>query len=74
MFDGTLGTWKIDPVNSELKYNAKPICWQPYPLPKLYEEVFKNKFERLVQLGVLEVVNEQEWVAPSFAQPKPKSN
>ena len=24
-FDETLGTWKIEPVNLELKENAKPI-------------------------------------------------
>ena len=26
LFDGTLGNWKIDPVQFELKEDAKPIC------------------------------------------------
>ena len=25
LFDGTLGTWKIDPVNFELKEDEKPV-------------------------------------------------
>ena len=38
------------------------------------KEMFKQEIENLVVLGVLEVANDSEWVAPSFAQPKPKSN
>ena len=26
LFNGTLGTWKTDPLDFELKDNAKPIC------------------------------------------------
>ena len=26
LFDGTLGTWKTDPVDLELKEDVKPIC------------------------------------------------
>ena len=37
LFDGTLGTWKIDPVDSELKEDADPICSRPYPVPKVHE-------------------------------------
>ena len=36
--------------------------------------MFKKEVERLVLLGVLDVANDSEWLAPSFAQPKPKSN
>ena len=34
LFYGTLGTWKIDPVEFELKEYDNPICLQPYPVPK----------------------------------------
>ena len=74
LFDGTLGTWKIDPLDFELKEDAKPICSRPYPIPKVHEEMFKKEVERLVLLGVLEVANDSEWGAPSFSQTKPKSN
>ena len=36
--------------------------------------MFKKEVERLVLLRILEVSNDSEWGAPSFAQPKPKSN
>ena len=37
LLDGTLGTWKTDPVDLELKEDAKPICLRPYPVPKVHE-------------------------------------
>ena len=36
--------------------------------------MFKQEVEHLVVLGVLEIANDSEWVALSFAKPKPKSN
>ena len=36
--------------------------------------MFRNEVERLVILGVLEIGHDSDWVSPSFAQPKPKSN
>ena len=37
LFDGTLGTWKTDPVDFNLKGDKDPICLQPYPVPKIHE-------------------------------------
>ena len=74
LFDGTLGTWKTDPLVFELKEDANPIFLQPYPVPKVHEEMFKKDIERLVIIGVLGVENDSEWVSLSFAQPKPTSN
>ena len=37
LFDGTLSTWKIDPLYFELKQDVKPICLQPYPVTKVHE-------------------------------------
>ena len=36
--------------------------------------MLKKQVERLVPLGVLEVANDSERGASSFAQPKPESN
>ena len=41
LFDGTIGTWKTDTVDLELKEYVKPICSQPYPLPKVHKKMFK---------------------------------
>ena len=74
LFDGTLGTWKTDPVDFKLKEDVKPICSRPYPVPKVQKKIFKKDVERLIQLGVLEVAHDSEWGAPSFAWHKSKSN
>ena len=74
LFDGTLGTWKTDPVDFELKEGVKPICSRPYPVAKVHEEMFKKEVEHLVLLGVLEVANDSEWGDPSLEQPQTKSN
>ena len=48
LFGGTLGTWKIDPVDFELKYDMNTICSRLYPVPTVHEEMFKNEFGLLV--------------------------
>ena len=35
--DGTLYTWKIDPVDFELKYDSTLICSRPYPVSNEHE-------------------------------------
>ena len=36
--------------------------------------MLKKEVTHLVILGVLGIVNDSEWGAPYFAQPKPKTN
>ena len=43
LFDEKLGNWRTDPLNFELKKDAGPICSQPYQVPKVHEEMFKNE-------------------------------
>ena len=50
------------------------MCSQPYPVPKVYETMFKKEAKILVSLGVLEEENDSEWGVPSFLQPKVKTN
>ena len=42
LFNGTIGTCKIYPVDFELKEDANPICSQPYPVLMVHEEIFKK--------------------------------
>ena len=53
LFNGTLGTWKTDPVYFELKENYKLICSRLYPVPNLHEEIFKKEVECLFLMGVI---------------------
>jgi gag-polyprotein putative aspartyl protease len=47
LFDGTLGHWKDEPYNIELKPDAKPYHARPYPIPKAYEATLKMEVQRL---------------------------
>ena len=56
IFDGSLGNWKIDPVDFELVDGAQPHSQRHYPIPHLYKKGFKNELNQLEKLGVLEKV------------------
>ena len=45
LFNVTLGTRKTDPVDFELKEDAKPIFPRPHPVPKVHEEMFKMRLD-----------------------------
>ena len=57
LFDGKVGTWKTPPVNLDLKYDMTPLCLRPYPVPRVYEAMFRKEFERLVKLGVIDILS-----------------
>ena len=61
-------------LDLELKDDATSVCLRPYPVPMVHETMFRKEVERLVKIGVPEESNESEWAAPSFAQPKGKTN
>ena len=62
LFDGTLGSWKTDPVDLELKDSeSKPYHSRPYPVPHSQEQKLRDEVKRLVQYGVLRKVNRSEW-------------
>ena len=70
LFDGTLGKWRHDPIELELKPDAQPYHARPYPVPRCHAETLKMEVERLCLIGVLKKVNRSEWAAPSFIIPK----
>ena len=74
MFHGVLGTWNKVPLELELKDDVNPVCSRPYPVPMVYEAIFRKEADRIVKLGVLEEENDSEWGSLSFSQPKAKMN
>ena len=70
LFDGTLGSWKDQQINIELKEGVQPYHARAFPIPKSREETLKKEISRLCQLGVLKKVNHSEWAAPAFIIPK----
>ncbi len=72
LFDGSLGTWKTDPVNLELKDpKVKPYHAKPYPVPYSQEKRLKEEIARLCSYGVLRKINNSEWACPMFTIAKP---
>ena len=72
LFDGTLGTWKTDPIQLELKEpNVKPYHAKPYPVPHSQEKRLKDEIKRLCTYGVLRKINNSEWACPMFTISKP---
>ena len=57
LFDGTLGKWRHDPIELELKPDAEPFHARPYPVPRCHAQTLKMEVERLCQIGVLKRVN-----------------
>ncbi|HSN67194.1 MAG TPA: reverse transcriptase domain-containing protein [Fusibacter sp.] len=70
LFDGSLGTWKGEEYNIELKPDATPYHARAFPIPKIHEQTLKLEVDRLCELGVLQKVNRSEWAAPTFIIPK----
>jgi hypothetical protein len=71
-FDGSLGTWKTDPINLELKDpNGKPFHAKPYPVPYSQEKRLKDEINRLCLYGVLRKINNSERPCPMFTIAKP---
>ena len=70
LFDGTLGSWKTEPIEIELKEDAKPYHARAYPVPHSQEKKLKDEIQRLCKLGVMRKVNRSEWGFPAFTIPK----
>jgi hypothetical protein len=63
----TLGYWKTDPADLELKNkNKKPYHSRLYPVPHSQEQLLEDEVQQLVDFGVLRKVNRFEWACPMF--------
>jgi hypothetical protein len=61
LFNGSLGTWKADPIQLELKDpNVKPYHAKPYPVPHSQEKQLKDEIRQLCKYGVLRKINHSE--------------
>ena len=70
LFGGGLGKLHIEPIQLELKPDAKPYHSKPFGVPRAYLETTKKEIERFEKLGIWEQVNNSSWSAPTFIQPK----
>jgi len=72
LFDGTVGTWKTDPVDLILKEpNCLPYHAKAYPVPHSQEQKLREEVDRLCRQGILQKINRSEWACPMFTINKP---
>jgi hypothetical protein len=51
LFDGTLGIWKGEDYDIELRNDAKPDHSRAYPIPRIHEQTLRHEVDRLCQIG-----------------------
>jgi len=58
LFDGTVGTWKTDPVDIVLKDpGCTPYHAKSYPVPHSQEQKLREEVDRLCKQGILRKIN-----------------
>ena len=62
---GDLGVMKV-PV----KEGVKPVKQRPYRLNPQYKEKVKQELDKMITTGIIELVEESEWVSPMVVQDK----
>jgi len=62
---GDLGKMKI-----LLKPGPKPVLQRPYKLNMRYKEKVKDKIDRILDAGIIKLVEESEWIIPMVVHEK----
>ena len=53
-----------------LKEGAKPVKQRPYRLNPKYKEKVRKELDKMLTIGIIESVEESEWVSPMVVQDK----
>ena len=62
---GDLGEMKIP-----LKPDTRPVKQRPYRLNPRYKEKVKEELDRMLEAGIIEPIEESEWIIPIVIQDK----
>jgi len=54
----------------QLKRDAKPVKKRPYRLIPRYKEKGYKEFDRMIDTGIIVLMEELEWISPMVVQPK----
>ena len=63
---GILGD--LGEMNILLKPDAKPLWQRPYHLNPQYTERVKDELDRMLDAGIIDPVQESEWISPMVVQ------
>ena len=72
MYEGAIGTLNTPPLHFELRPGAKPFHAKPFPIPKAFEKLTKDKCRCFEQVDIWEHTRDSEWAAPTFIEPQKK--
>ena len=65
LFDGTVGTWKTEPVDTVLRDpNCTPYHAKPYPVSSSQEQKLREEVDRLCKQGILIKIDRSERECP----------
>ena len=53
-----------------MKEDARPVKQRPYRLNSRYKEKVKDEIDKMLAAGIIEPVEESEWVSPMVVQEK----
>ena len=74
MYKGTIRTLNIPPVHFKLKPGTKPFHTQPFPIPKVHENLTKEECGWFKKDTLWHHTSDSEWAAPIFIIPKKTGN
>jgi hypothetical protein len=63
-------TGKLGEMNIPLKLDARPIRQRPYRLNLVYKKKVKEYPNQMMEDGIIEPVEESEWISPMVVQEK----
>jgi hypothetical protein len=69
-FSRKLGCYLHRKVHLDLKQDATPCHFHPYPVPRHHEQVFKEELDRLCEIGVQSRCGASQWLSPLIIIPK----
>jgi hypothetical protein len=61
---------EIGEMNIPIKPKTKPVRQRPYRLNPIYKQKVKEKIDRMLEDGIIELVEESKWIIPMVVQEK----
>jgi hypothetical protein len=63
---------ELGEMNTPLKLEEKPVRHRPYKLNPVYKQKVKAKIDRMLEAGIIEPVEESEWISPMVVKENKK--
>lgn len=57
-------TRELGEMNIPLKPDVNPVKQRPYRFNPKYKEKVKEEIDKMLQVGIIELVDESEWISP----------